>query len=175
MPFQAIQRGFSPKPCLVRYSIPSDTNTNIPNLEFSKSYIYDYLNNKYLPDDKTYLKEVTYKQDYLPSLELNLNQINYFSEEIKISEYDKQCLNNNYLNFYDGPSWTNTRVYEEITEDNQEKVLDTNTNTKIYSVSSTIKASSQEEELNIRPVLYLKSRMLITSGTGTMEDPYIVE
>lgn len=178
------------------YSIPSDTNTNIPNLEFSKSYIYDYLNNLYLPDDKTYLKEVTYKQDYLPSLELNLNQINYFPEEIKlfaniislsdyinassctknkISDYDKQCLNNNYLNFYDGPSWTNTRVYEEITEDNQEKVLDTNTNTKIYSVSSTIKASSQEEKLNIRPVLYLKSRMLITSGTGTMEDPYIVE
>ena len=164
------------------------------NLEFEKSTIFKYLNKEYKLKNSNYLKEITYKQDYLNNLSQTLDDINYFDNQIKSSisimslndylnaslcenknldKYNEECLNNNYLNLNNGTYWTYTREYnkiestteteEELTEEEIiEDELKEPTNNTVYSVSSTINTNSINDKLHIRPVVFLKDRILIT-------------
>ena len=48
-------------------------------------------------------------------------------------------------------------------------------NDKLYSVGSSILESKYDENLYVRPVIYLKSRVLITGGDGSLDNPYIIK
>ena len=99
-----------------------------------------------------------------------------------INQYTKECLTNNWLNNNDNPYWTytlktNTKIVEESQQDEQEddNLEDIVLNNQIISVSDTININYAKEQLAVRPVVYLKSRMLVVEGTGTLEDPYIIK
>lgn len=46
---------------------------------------------------------------------------------------------------------------------------------KVFSVSTKIDTTLVTEKLSVRPVAYLKSRILISSGDGSFENPYIIK
>ncbi len=48
-------------------------------------------------------------------------------------------------------------------------------NDKVFSVSTKIESTLVTEKLSVRPVAYLKSRILISSGDGSFENPYIIK
>ena len=96
---------------------------------------------------------------------------------LSIDNYSKSCLKNNWLN--NGiHSWTMTAHEVEKTipstseENTNETIKITN---EVFSVSDIIEPLKVNTVLSIRPVVYLNSRILITSGTGTIEDPYIIK
>ena len=45
----------------------------------------------------------------------------------------------------------------------------------VYSVNNKIQESDVTEKLSVRPVVYLKSRMLLISGDGSLSSPYMVK
>ena len=45
----------------------------------------------------------------------------------------------------------------------------------VYSINNNIKESDVTEKLSVRPVVYLKSRMLLLSGDGSLTSPYMVK
>ena len=69
----------------------------------------------------------------------------------------------------------NTELQDETTteETTEEEIIIPKNNT-MYSVGSTIKETNVSTELNIRPVVYLKSEVLLITGKGTFEDPYVI-
>ena len=148
---------------------------------------------KYLKEYKLdgMAEEVTFKEQNLPSLD---ETFKYFDDEYKakvllltlsdylntssckkdkISEYDQVCLNNNWLNKY-SPEWTMTTKVMEPYEDPETEETVTPDNDTVYAVSSTIDEIDYDTELNVRPVIYLKSRTLIISGNGSLDNPYII-
>ena len=44
-----------------------------------------------------------------------------------------------------------------------------------YSIGNKINENDVKDLLDIRPVVYLKSRMLLVGGNGTFESPYILK
>ena len=148
---------------------------------------------KYLKEYKLdgMAEEVTFKEQNLPSLD---ETFKYFDDEYKakvllltlsdylntssckkdkISEYDQTCLNNNWLNKY-STEWTMTTKVMEPYEDPETEETVTPDNDTLYAVGSTIDETEYDTELNVRPVVYLKSRALIISGNGSLDNPYII-
>ena len=168
------------------------------NIEFERSTLYNYLTEQYKLNNYKYLKEITFRQNYLEDIRLTFDDINYFDNDIKsyisimslddylnasvcegntFDKYTEECLNNNYLNLNNGSYWTYTREYKEVLEDDElinEDILREITNDKIYTVSSIINTDEINDELNVRPVLFLKDRVLIVDGDGTFEKPFIL-
>ena len=64
--------------------------------------------------------------------------------------------------------------YQEPYEDNETNEMINPENNTVYSVGNTIEESIISSELNIRPVVYLKWRMLLSSGDGSFDNPYII-
>ena len=94
-------------------------------------------------------------------------------EKEKIDEYDEECLKNNWLNRNTKlDEWTMTAKYVLPYEEEGETI--TPENNTIYSVGNTITDSIISTELNVRPIVYLNSRILLTSGNGTLDNPYII-
>lgn len=174
----------------------SDNDSNLWN----ESNIYKYLSDEYKVNNYEYLEEITYKQTSLTDLSLNIDNINYLETSHKskfhiinltdylyssscsnqiISTYDENCLKNNWLNNNDGTYWTMTaKVAESITNtdnDNLETTQEPVINNQIYSVSDTINLSNTKDSLLMRPVAYLKSRMLLVGGDGSLDNPYIIK
>ena len=115
----------------------------------------------------------------------------------KINQYDEICLKNNWLNNIEIPyEWTMTakevekpvveeNIIPETEENNQtnnEENLEDNNEVLeeeqqeeinkyiinyVYSVKNNIKESDVNEKLSVRPVVYLKSRMLLIGGDGS--------
>ncbi len=74
--------------------------------------------------------------------------------------YDYGCSNNDFL--YDGSAeWTITSK-----SDNNEEVFYVSVNSEFYSAYN---------EVSVRPTLYLDSTVQIIDGTGTSENPYILD
>ena len=174
----------------------SDNDSNLWN----ESNIYKYLSDEYKVNNYEYLEEITYKQTSLTDLSLNIDNINYLETSNKskfhiinltdylyssscsnqiISTYDENCLKNNWLNNNDGTYWTMTaKVAESITNtdnDNLETTQEPVINKQVYSVSDTINLSNTKDSLLMRPVAYLKSRMLLVGGDGSLDNPYIIK
>ena len=100
-----------------------------------------------------------------------------FCQKEKISDYDSKCLNDDWLNIsYDNkPEWTMSIKYEKESVDEYTGETIIPNNNTIYAVSSTLDNRIINEELNIRPVVYLKERAFLISGNGTIDNPYVIK
>lgn len=164
---------------------------------WSTSDIKEYLNKEYKLS--TNIKEYPFKQENITDTSLTLtNGVSYLEESNKdkvlimnlsdylnasyctnlsIDNYSESCLKNNWLN--NGiHSWTMTahEVETSIPSTSEENTNETiKITNEVFSVSDTIEPLKVNTSLSIRPVVYLNTRILITSGTGTIEDPYIIK
>lgn len=166
-----------------------DDSKNVwPNSSISK-----YLNEEYKLKQSMH-EENIFREENITSLDTNLNSIPLLETEnkayvtllnvsdylyasscqkTKINEYDTTCLKNNWLN-KNKTEWTMTTKYELPTTDpetNEEIIPDNNT---VYAIGNEIKETNIDEKLNIRPVIYLKSRTLLINGNGTLDNPYVI-
>ena len=143
-------------------------------------------------ENETFKKEITNKIESvntkLEITELNethnssimlMNLSDYINTSIcenkKITEFDENCLNNNWLNKnYDIDEWTMTIKYDEPYIDEITSELVTPDNNMVYSIGEGIKAYPVTTKLNIRPVVYLKDTTVLLEGNGTYEKPFMV-
>lgn len=65
----------------------------------------------------------------------------------------------------------NTNPEEEIIEEEINKYVIN----YVYSINNKIQESDVTEKLSVRPVVYLKSRMLLINGDGSIASPYMVK
>ena len=146
--------------------------------------------------NKNYLEEITFEQENVTDLSINQYNIPRYENKYKtyasimdlsdylnaslckdkkISEFNEECLKHNWLNKDDLMTWTKTikhiAPYTD-SETNEEVIPENNT---VYAVGNTINDININEELWIRPVVYLKARTLLTGGTGTLEEPFIIK
>ena len=70
------------------------------------------------------------------------------------------CTSNNYL-YKNSLEYTMTRV---------DTTLD-----KVYAIGIDNYTATSTEKYNVRPVLYLKPRITVVKGNGTISDPYIIK
>jgi hypothetical protein len=49
------------------------------------------------------------------------------------------------------------------------------TNNYVYSIGKEILETNPNELLDVRPTIYLNSRMLLVSGDGSFENPYVMK
>ena len=160
---------------------------------WENSSIARYLNEEYKLKQNIHA-EFTFKESNITSLDANINSLSSLDTENKakvvllevtdylyasafqknkISECDMTCLKNNWLN-KNTSEWTMTTNYQKpyVDEETQEEI--TPENNMVYSVGNEIKGNNISGKLNVRPVVYLKSRTLLTSGDGTLDNPYII-
>ena len=166
-----------------------DENKNI----WPDSNINKYLNKEYKLKQNMH-EEYIFREENITSLDSNLNSIPLLETEnkayvtllnvsdylyastcnkTKINEYDATCLKNNWLN-KNKTELTMTTKYElpyTDPETNEEIIPDNNT---VYAIGNEIKETNIDEKLNIRPVIYLKSRTLLVNGDGTLDNPYVI-
>lgn len=160
---------------------------------WKESDIFKLFDNEYKLLNDSYLKEIKFKQVNMPSLDeiKNLND-----DEIKtkitimdvkdyqnasvckdklLSEFDANCFSNNWLNKYtSNAEWTMTAKYLEPYKDEETEETITPDNDTIYKVGSSAQDIKVDTALNIRPVVYLKDRVLLTGGNGTIDNPYMI-
>lgn len=173
-------------------------NTLENDIVWNKSTLYKYLNEKYdlknnysnyientnekmqivtLEDNKIISLQDTYEAkiniidlyDYIYTTNCNINNI---------EQYSIECLKNNWLNNIElGNIWTNTiKEINIIDNDNLETEEEIITKTNYaYSVGNTILSNSLNQELDIRPVVSLKTRIVLVSGDGSFTNPYIIK
>ena len=157
------------------------------------SNIAKYLNNEYKLKQNIH-EEFTFKENNITSLDTSINSIPLLDPENKskvillevtdylyastcqkekLSDYDNLCLKNNWLNKNTSEltMTTNYQIPYTNEETNEEIIPENNT---VYLVGNEIKETNISEKLNIRPVVYLKSRTLLTSGDGTLDNPYVI-
>ncbi|MDD2409365.1 MAG: hypothetical protein PHD03_01435 [Bacilli bacterium] len=77
------------------------------------------------------------------------------------STLDVSCINYNYLASDLAYTWTIT--------------ADADTSDKVYRISSSLSLSSASNSSAIKIVAHLNKDVLYSSGTGTLEDPYIIK
>ena len=123
------------------------------------------------------MNDITYSEKESKNKITIINLSDYLNTSIcidkAISEYTGECLSNNWLNKNDS-EWTMTMNYlEPIKDPETEEIIPVNNN-KVFTIGSSIEPTEVSNELNIRPVVYLKDRMLVTSGDGSFENPYII-
>lgn len=172
----------------------NDTEINT----WQSSSLNKYLNEEYKLNNYGYLEKVKQTEQQLTNLNLTLEKItttsvdkeNYISimsltdyinastckNDKLLNEYDETCLNSNWLNKnYDISEWTLTTKYTESTIDETTGEEIVPVNNTVYSVNSSINETNISDELNVRPIAYLKSRILLTTGEGTINNPYIIK
>lgn len=163
--------------------ITSSLNTYL-NLEYKNSL------NSVIKDN---LKEVTYytagvdkvldnREDYY-----KYERGNYIANE-GFNKEGKSSIGLMYLSDYVGSeTWLKTNVTEytimpnssdetkvfcinykedKVVENNEEKIVSTNT------ISSDCNVKT---ETDVRPVMYLQNKLVVASGAGSLEDPYIIK
>lgn len=155
------------------------------------SKINNYLSKDYKLNNDLYLKEISFKQENLANINDNItfmdkqnknkitimNLSDYLNTSVctdkKANEYTGECLTNNWLNKGDS-EWTMTMNYlKEVKDAETEEVTPGITN-KVYTIGNAIESKEVNTELNIRPVVYLKDRMLVIAGNGSFDNPYII-
>ena len=170
---------------------------SIDNQKWNKSNIYKYLNNEYKLLNQEFIKEIEYKQSYISSMDNSLKDILYFNDNLKskvnilslkdylnasicekssINDYNNnECLKNNWLNNIEiSSSWTMTAKYEEPTTDSETGENIPKDNNTIYTIGDNISDNIVSDKLNIRPVVYLNSRVFLIDGDGSLDNPYVI-
>lgn len=163
---------------------------------------YQFINNydMYIDEVKQELEEITTLESTVQSMKatnqiinskvslINLSDYLYASniQEDTMNKYDDKILKNNWLNNIElEKEWTLTfKETTEITEENDTENTEVTQNTTqdtingikyIYSVGNNIIESNANDYLEVRPVLFLKSRILSVDGNGTFENPYVIK
>lgn len=184
--------------------ITEENEVNLSSL-WGDTTLHKYLNEEYTIIDEynNYIEELEQPIEKIPNLEIELKNINQLSQKLtskvnllklsdylnasscqkdKINKYDETCFTNNWLNNPEmGLEWTMTsKEFVEETEniDIKEKneILENyEINDFIYAVDNSIFENDFTDNLEARPVVFLKSRMLLIEGDGTFEKPYIIK
>ena len=172
----------------------SENNTNL----WDDSNINKYLTENYKIKNNGLVESYILNQENILSLDTKIKEIktidsnkvitsrimtlsDYLNasscQKDKISDYDTKCLNDNWLNisFDNVNEWTMSIKYEQETVDELtgQKIIPENN--KVYSVGSTIDETTANESLKVRPVIYLKDRVFLNSGNGTIDNPYTIK
>lgn len=128
------------------YELINDLNTNIKNIEKIKT------------TSKVSLINIT---DYVNTSSCNKEVINDLDE----------CRNSNWLARKKiDKEWTMSAYNETLID---EITLEETINNMVFNSSLTL--SLPEEKLDVRPVLYLNNRVLLFSGDGSLNNPYIIK
>lgn len=102
----------------------------------------------------------------VPNKPIGLMQVNEYMvaslDSTCVHSYDHQCANYNYLSSYTKTTWT-------LTAD----ASNTHKAYKFYGNSFDVSTASSET--GIRLVIYLSDNLPYVSGTGTVDNPYIVK
>ena len=166
-----------------------DANNNL----FSKSEISNYLNKEYKVSENL-LVEMNYSEESVTEEEESL-AIDTSQDKIKAKvtimkltdfmnasicqnknpkNYEQSCIDSNWLNKgYDEFTMTSFKEKTTIDSETEEEIVPINN--RVYTIGTSIKESLITEKNNIRPVIYLKERTLITSGDGSIEKPYMIK
>lgn len=174
----------------------NDIDSNI----WHTSTLSKYLNTDYKLYNTDYLYEYSYTPEYITSLSVDISNIGKFDQVDNnkvsiinlsnyliassctyntIGSYNEACLKNNWLNINDMPTYTMTALKDELImpDSNNLQLKETKIpvlNNKVWAVSNTIKEVTVDNKLNVRPVVYLKPRILVVGGDGTLDKPYII-
>lgn len=68
-----------------------------------------------------------------------------------------------------------TEETDETTNEENVELIETITTNYAYGIKDNIVETNVNELLEVRPVIYIKSRMLLIDGLGTFEKPYIIK
>ena len=118
-------------------------------------------------------------------------------QKYKINEYTEDCFQNNWLNNIEiEKEWSMTskenieiilpeEETEEIIEDTEQTTEEVEEQEEIekndyvikyvYGIGENITENNVNDLLEVRPVTFLKSRIILLEGNGTIENPYIVK
>ena len=161
------------------------------NQIWDSSSIRTYLNNDYKLNNVSTLKEYSFKQENIINNDINyldnvnkdkvllMNLSDYLNTSVctnkKINEYIGDCISKNWLNnkLIDN-EYTLSVKYQEKKVDEDGNEITPLINDIVYSTGNSIIETNISDELNIRPVVYLSSRTLLTDGFGTFENPYVL-
>ena len=137
-------------------------NSNIRNWlektgEDTSGIYYDIL-----PDVNKYLVKTVYTEDIMKGSKVNIAKSEYkdYVTLLTINDYILSSGKSGYLNngkmfFLLGYNEENSNLYVES--------------------DGSIQSCDSLEGFGIRPVITLKKNTLVTSGSGTMEDPYVID
>lgn len=171
------------------YLTKEEYNNNSSN-EWINSSLYNYLNKEYSITSLSKKYQTTFKYQY-DTLE-NINADEYVinskiasdTNEISIltmtdylntstcNKNSVECLKNNWLNKKDNNNeWLLALYNEKNILENEEETIEY----KVVTTGETIQAVLPTEKNYFRPVVYLKNRILVLSGNGTIENPYIIK
>lgn len=97
--------------------------------------------------------------------------------EIKLEETPEENLNDEEIETPEGENELEIEENEEIIE--QEETIEEPIETKIenyaYTIGKSINEKNVNEFLDIRPIVYLQSRMILVDGDGTFINPYVIK
>lgn len=114
------------------------------------------------------------KKSWLNDIEMSNSWTLTYTQETEIIEEPETEVNeeeNNEEPTEEIPTEDTEEITDEtIEEEPKEKIVN-----YIYSVGENIEKSKITDEHEVRPALYLKSRILLVSGEGTFENPYIIK
>lgn len=161
---------------------------------------YQFINNydMYIDEVKQELEEINSLETSIDNMKaanqiinskvnlINLSDYLYTSscQEDIINNYNEQCLKNNWLNNIElEKTWTiSFKETKEVNKETDNEEIETESNNELnnnikylYSVGNSINEVSINDYLEVRPVLFLKPRILLIDGDGTLENPYIIK
>jgi len=160
------------------------TEMNCDNYQIVKSNVFTYLNNDYyktLGNEKNMIQKINW---YNTEHSTNITPYNAFKEESRDSAY-----NNNYIGLINASDFGYTASENYLTNNlsnysasiNDNWLALTNDyftmsfyNKKINVVSNGNLVNSGENSFFVYPCIYLKKDVLITSGIGKEDNPYIL-
>ena len=177
-----------------------DEKNNIDEIELKINILslQDYLNTSSCKKNKIneYNKEC-FTNNWLNNVEIDREWTLTEQEpkEIPVEEpIDETQENEEIQNEQEITDETPDEITDETTNENEENVVEDETTSpeetteeeivepiktiiinSAYGIKEDIAETNVNEFLDVRPVLYIKSRMLIINGNGTFETPYIIK
>ena len=161
---------------------------------------YKFINNydMYIDEAKQELEEINSLETSITNMKavnqiinskvnlINLSDYLYTSscQEDIINNYNEQCLKSNWLNNIElEKTWTiSFKETKDVNKEPDDENIETESNNELnnnikylYSLGDSINEVSINDYLEVRPVLFLKPRILLIDGDGTLENPYIIK
>lgn len=153
------------------------TSETITNSKVNLLTLSDYLNTSSCSKGniKEY-NEICFKNNWLNNIEvpyewtMTSKEVELpVIEEPEIIPEENETTNEDDENFENGEN--QEQPEEELPEEEPNKYVIN----YVYSINNNIKESDVTEKLSARPVVYLKSRMLLIAGNGSLSSPYMVK
>lgn len=126
----------------------------------------------------TKLTKECIKKSWLNDIEIDSTWTLTYTQEIEIIEEPEEMTEEENIEVEEN----NQELTEEIpTEDNEEKIEEDIEKPQeiivnyVYSVGDDIEKNKITDEHEVRPALYLKSRILLVAGEGTFDNPYVIK